>query len=87
MAVHIEDNKLAIITEHKNFHFNLHKYVSKNMKHEINSIIKHNKFLAEHTIKIIIIIIIIYYYYNISTETIFMNTENSKTIKAHCRKD
>ena len=51
MAVHIEDNKLAIITEHKNFHFNLHKYVSKNMKHEINSIIKHNKFLAEHTIK------------------------------------
>ena len=51
MAVHIEDNKLAIITEHKNFHFNLHKYVSKNMKHEINSIIKHNKCLAEHTIK------------------------------------
>ena len=51
MGVHIEDNKFVIITENKTFHFDLPRGVDNNLKHEIDSIIKHNKFLAEHTIK------------------------------------
>ena len=51
MGVHIEDNMFVIITENKTFHFDLPRGVDNNLKHEIDSIIKHNKFLAEHTIK------------------------------------
>ena len=51
MGVHIEDNKFVIITENETFHFDLPRGVDNNLKHEIDSIIKHNKFLAEHTIK------------------------------------
>ena len=38
-------------------------------------IVKHNDFLAEQTIKTKLA----YYYSNISMETIFINTENTKT--------
>ena len=51
MGVKIDENKLVIITEAKTFHFDLAKDVGKNLKHKINSIIKQNEFLAEHTIK------------------------------------
>ena len=42
MVVLIENNKLLIITEPKNFHFDLLKDVDKILEHEIDSIIKHN---------------------------------------------
>ena len=51
MAVHIEDNKLVIITEPNTIHFDLHENVQKNLKYQIDSITKHNEFLAEHAIK------------------------------------
>ena len=50
MAVYIEDNKLVITTGPKTIHFDLAEVVSKNLKHEIDSTIKHNDVLAEHTI-------------------------------------
>ena len=40
-----------IITEPKTIHFDLSKDVGKNLKYEIDAIIKDNNFLAEHTIK------------------------------------
>ena len=49
--MNIEDNMLVIITEPKIIRFDLLKDVSKNLKHEIHSIIKHNEYLAENTIK------------------------------------
>ena len=49
--MNIEDNMLVIITEPKIIRFDLLKDVSKNLKHEIDSIIKHNEYLAENTIK------------------------------------
>ena len=51
LGPHIEDNKLVITTETKNFYFDLPKDVGSNFKHEIDSIIKYNDILAEHTIK------------------------------------
>ena len=66
MRMHI-DNKLVIITEPKTIRFDVPKDVGNNLKHEIDSIIKHSKFLAEHTMP------------NISMYATFMNTENSKT--------
>ena len=45
------DKKLLLTTEPKTFHFDLPIDVRKNLKHEINFIIKHNECLAEHTIK------------------------------------
>ena len=47
----IGDKRLVITTEPKTFYFNLPKDVDSNLKYEIFSIIKHNKALAEHTIK------------------------------------
>ena len=44
-------NKLVIITEPKTFHFEWPKNVGFNLKHVICSLIKHNAFLAKHTIK------------------------------------
>ena len=49
--MYIEDNKLAIITEPKTVNFDLSKDLDNNLKYEINFMIKHNKLLAEHTIK------------------------------------
>ena len=49
--MHIRDYRLVITTGHKTFHFDLHKDVRKNFKHEIDSIIKHNELLSEQRIK------------------------------------
>ena len=49
--MNIEDSMLVIITEPKIIRFDLLKDVSNNLKHEIDSIIKHNEYLAENTIK------------------------------------
>ena len=54
MRIYIGDNKLVITTEPKNFYFDLPKNVGNSLKHEIDSIIKHYKLLAEHTIKNVI---------------------------------
>ena len=55
MGLHIEDHKLLLTTEPKTFHFdknvNLDQDVGNNSKHEIDSIKKHNRFLAGHRIK------------------------------------
>ena len=50
MAVYIGDN-VVITTVPKTIHFDLFKDIAKNLKHKIDSIIKHNEFLAKHTIK------------------------------------
>ena len=55
--MHIDDNKHVLIPEPKPSHFDLPKDVDNNLKHEANSIIKHNEFLAEHTIRTMILII------------------------------
>ena len=49
----IDDNKLVEITDSKNFHFyfDLPKDIDRNLKHEIDYIIKQNGFLAEQRIK------------------------------------
>ena len=51
MSMHIDDNKLAIITEPKTICFNLTKNVDDSLRQEIDQIIKHNGFLAEQRIK------------------------------------
>ena len=48
--MHIEDNKLVIITETKTVHFDLSEDVDNNLKYEIDFIIKDNQTLAEHII-------------------------------------
>ena len=45
------ENILVITTKSKTFHFDLPKHVGIKLKHEIHSIIKHNKLLSEPTIK------------------------------------
>ena len=40
IGVHLEDNKLVIATGHKVFYFDLPKDVDKNLKYEIDYIIK-----------------------------------------------
>ena len=49
--MHIGDKKLVIITEHKTFYVDLPKDVDKNLKYEIDFIIKCNEYLAQHIIK------------------------------------
>ena len=44
MEVRIRDKRLAITTEPKVIHFDLSKDIDNNLKHEIDSIIKHNEF-------------------------------------------
>ena len=51
MAVIIKNNKLVIITVPKSTHLDLPKDIGNNFKHEIDFIIKHNKFVAGYTIK------------------------------------
>ena len=79
MGVYIGDNKLVITTERKTFHFDLHKNVDNSLKHEIDSITKHNELSAEHSIKMRLT----NYCPNISMKTMFINTENSKTTESH----
>ena len=79
IIITIEDNKLVITIELKIFHFDLPKDADINLKHEIYSIIKHNKRLAEHTIKTRLG----NYCPNLSIGKIFMNAKNSKTSEPH----
>ena len=58
-------------------YFDLFKKVDNNLKHETDLIIKHKEFLFEHILKLVD------YCPNISMETLFMNTENSKTSEPH----
>ena len=51
MGVSTEENKLLIIREPKTVHFDWPKDVGHSLKHEIDSVIKHNCFLAEDAIK------------------------------------
>ena len=71
----VVDKTLVITTEPKIVCFDLPKDDSNNLKHESYSIIKNNELLAEHTIK--------YEVRQLCMETIFMNTENSKTSEPH----
>ena len=57
------------------FNFNWPKDVDENLKHEIEFIIKSNESLLKNKIKQDRTIIV----KNISTETIFTNTENNET--------
>ena len=57
------------------FNFNWPKDVDENLKHEIEFIIKSNESLLKNKIKQDRTVIV----KNISTETIFTNTENSET--------
>ena len=75
----MRDNKLILTTEPKTICLDLPEYAGINLKHKIDSIIKRNKLLAEHTIKTRLV----NYYPNIRMETTFMNTENSKTNEPH----
>ena len=79
MRVHFGNNKLVITTVPITFCFDLRKAVDNSSKNEIDSIIKHDELLAEHTIKNEID----NYCPNISMKTILMNRENSKTDEPH----
>ena len=71
MGVIIKDVK---ITEPKTIYFDLSKKVGNKLKYKIDSITKHNEFLAEHTKKTKLVDCCP----NISMELIFTNTENIK---------
>ena len=75
MGVHVGDNKIVIIIRPKTFYFHLNKDVYKSFKYKIDFTLKHYDFLTEHTINSQIS----NYSLNKSMETIFKNTENSKT--------
>ena len=49
MGMVIKNNKNKLLTT---IHLNLPKDADNDLKHEVNFIIKHYKFAAEHTIKI-----------------------------------
>ena len=51
MEVHIGDKKNCDNNRTKSFHFDLPKDTGKNLKHEIDSVIRHNELLAEQRIK------------------------------------
>ena len=51
MEVYIDGNKLVLFIEPKIICFNLTKKVDNSLKHEIDCLIKHNEFFAEHRIK------------------------------------
>ena len=72
---------MLVKREPKTFHFkfDLPKNVDKNLKHEIEFIIKRNESSAECKIKNEID----HYWLNVSMEMVFMNTENNKTNEQH----
>ena len=72
--MHIEYIAFIPTTEPKLFRFDLPKDADNNLANEIDSIIKCNERLAEHTIKKKFKQL----FPNIRMETIFMNTKNSK---------
>ena len=49
MGVYIKYNMLVTVTEPKTFCFDLPKEFDKNLKHEIDFIIKYNEVLSNHT--------------------------------------
>ena len=51
MGVDIGENKLTITARHKTFHFDLPKDAGNNLKHKIDSIMKHYEFVALHKIE------------------------------------
>ena len=51
MGIYNGANKIVITLVSKTFSFDLLNDADKNLEHEINFIMKHNKFLSEHTIK------------------------------------
>ena len=51
MGVYIDDTKLVIITEPISTGLNLTKKVNNSLKHEIDSIIRYNGYLAKERIK------------------------------------
>ena len=57
------------------FNFDWPKYIDESLKHEIEFIIKSNESLADNKIKNDVEQLLL----KLSTETIFTNTENSKT--------
>ena len=75
----MEEN-MIVIKDPKTFYFYFDwpKDVDENLKHEIEFIIKNNESLAENIIKNKIKQLLSKY-----METIFMNTENSKTNEPH----
>ena len=79
MVVYIDNNKLSIITMPKTIRFNLAKKMDNSLKQEIDFVIKRNGFLAEERIKTRLS----NYCLDIRAETIFMNTEDSKTSEPH----
>ena len=79
IVVYIDNNKLLIITVPKTIRFNLAKKMNNSLKQEIDFVIKRNGFLAEERIKTRLS----NYCLDIRAETIFMNTENSKTSEPH----
>ena len=77
----IMEENMIVIRDPKTFCFNFYlpKKVDENLKREIEFIIKRNESLAENKIKNQTEQLLS----NISMETIFINTENSKTNKPH----
>ena len=71
------EKNMIVMGDPKTFYFDFDwpKDVDENLKHEIEFIVKSNESLAENKLKMRLNI----YCPNISMETIFMNTENSKT--------
>ena len=76
MEVYIDSIKLLIISEPKSLHFDLSKDVDNNFNYEIESIIKHNEFLAELKEETRLV----NYSPNKSMATKIMNTETVKPI-------
>ena len=74
MGVQTDKNKL-LITKPKTFHFDLPKDFDYNLKHKIDNVMKYFELLTKQRIKKMRFG---NYCPNISMETIFMNTENSK---------
>ena len=80
-VITVTEKNMFVIKELQNFNFNfdLPEDVDRNLKHEIEFIIKTNESLAENKKKTILN----NYCQNISMEKIFVNTANSKTNKPH----
>ena len=76
MGVYIVYNKLVITTESKKFCFDLSRDADINIEHELLYLSISINSIAEKTR-------LDNYYPNVSTETILLSTENSKTNEPH----
>ena len=79
MGIYIVSNKLLRTTKSNNFGFGLPNNADDNLEHEINSVVKHNEFVAENTIEYEVK----QSFRVINLEKIFKNTENSKMNEPH----